>query len=148
MKKIELKTRKLLRVIFGSISLTAVAFTFQACYGMDSDEYSDIKFKGTVLSKTTNLPIKGIKVTINEGGRGECFTDENGEFEFFSEVPKFNYLIDNTRYTPDSIRVNFSDIDESENGYFADTTIIVNAAQKKEVVFNGVKLSEIIHNEE
>ena len=146
MKKLEIKTRKLLRAIFGSISVTAVAFAFQACYGMESDEYSDIKFKGTVLSKTTNLPIKGIKVTINEG-RNHEFTNENGEFEFFASVPQYNYLIDKTRYTPDSVRVNFFDIDGIENGYFADTTIIINALHKDEVVFN-VKLTEIIHNEE
>ena len=33
MKKIELKSRNLLRTIFGGISFTAMAFVFQACYG-------------------------------------------------------------------------------------------------------------------
>ena len=41
MKKIELKSRKLLRKVFNGISLTAVAFMFQACYGMPKDYMYD-----------------------------------------------------------------------------------------------------------
>jgi len=39
MRKIELKSRKLLRIIFGSLSLTAMAFVFQACYGPPPDRH-------------------------------------------------------------------------------------------------------------
>jgi len=141
MKKIELKYRKLLRYFFGCVSFTAVAFVFQACYGSREDWYYDVKLTGTVRSETTHLPIKGIKVTVNKGSDAwnyNCgFTDENGRFDFYASVPNEHYypLYDNdsVRYTHDSVYVRFFDIDGTENGYFADKTIIINPAQKDEV---------------
>jgi hypothetical protein len=133
MRKIELKSRKLLRTIFGSISLTAMVFIFQACYGMRGDFY-EVKFTGTVTSKTTSLPVKGIKVAISEG-INHAFTDENGKFDFYASI--------SDRYdSPNGININFLDIDGIENGLFADTTIIANIANKREVKMN-VELREI-----
>ena len=132
MKKLELKSRKLLRRIFGCISFTAMVFIFQACYGMPIDRYSDIKLTGTVKSKTTNLPINGIKITVNEG-YNYGFTDENGKFDFYANVPDWNYEKDGVRYTPDKLNIHFLDIDDIQNGHFADTTIIINPAHKNEV---------------
>ena len=133
MKKIELKSRKLLRTIFGSVSLTAMAFVFQACYGTGPDPYYDVKMTGTVKSKTTNLPIKGIKVTVNnEYNHG--ITDENGKFDFYASVPRDDF--DDYYYSDspsDSVRVNFLDVDGIKNGKFKDTTIIINPANKDEV---------------
>ena len=125
MKKIEIKFRKSLRKIFNGISLTAVAFTFQACYGMEPDCYNDVKFSGTVISKTTNLPIQGIKVSVNDESHNIGITDENGKFEFYASV----------RNCPGeySDKVSFLDIDGAENGCFADTTITVNPASKNEI---------------
>jgi len=145
MRKIELKYRKLLRTLFGCVSLTAVAFVFQACYGIRSDDYYDIKLTGTVRSKTTNLPIKGIKVTVNnEFSYG--ITDENGKFEFYPNVPSerfYDYEFDKDstrdyRYTYDSVYVHFRDIDSVENGLFEDKTIIIAPAHKNEVKINVV----------
>ena len=142
MKKIELKYRKLLRKIFGCVSFTAVAFVFQACYGSPYPFY-DIKLTGMVRSKTTNLPIKGIKIIVNEGWWGEQesfgFTDENGKFDFYASVPSkydgFYYYSnkDSIYYTHDSVLVSFLDIDGTKNGSFADMTLIINPASKDEV---------------
>ena len=90
MKKIELKSRQLLRKIFNGISLTAVAFIFQACYGVGPDCYSDVRLTGTVTSKTTNLPIQGIKVTVNDESHNIGITDENGKFDFYAGVSKLS----------------------------------------------------------
>ena len=137
MKKIELKSRKLLRRIFGGISLTAVAFTFQACYGVPEDFGYDIKVTGTVKSKTTNLPIKGIKVSRPDHSTYEI-TDEDGNFSFYTYIDSIRYNNDNRS---DSIPILFADIDGIENGYFVDKTIIIDPAHKDEVKIN-VELEE------
>ena len=136
MKKIELKSRKLLRTIFGSISLTAMAFVFQACYGVEPDRYYDIKVTGTVRSKTTDAPIKGIKVTINSD-HNFGITDENGNFDFYATVPnEYAYIRDSASFTSDSIPVHFLDIDGDENGSFSDTTVVIDPAHKNEIKIN------------
>ena len=143
MKKIELKLRKLLRTIFGCISLTAVAFVFQACYGPGPDPYYDIRLTGVVKSKTSKTPIKGIKITVNNGKiynneNGYGMTDENGKFDFYTSVPDYGYYNyrDSINYSPDSVRIHFLDIDGLENGHFSDKTIIINPAHKDEVKIN------------
>ena len=124
MKMIELKTRKMLRKIFGGISLTAMAFVFQACYGMPND-YSDyVRFIGTVKSNTTLLPIEGIKVIVNNDGYNFGITNEDGKFDFYSTVPNQTFS-KNRKNASEEISVQFSDIDGAQNGNFADTTVIV-----------------------
>jgi putative lipoprotein (rSAM/lipoprotein system) len=146
MKKIELKSRKLLRKIFGCISLTAVAFVFQACYGPEPDHFYDVKLTGTVRSKTTNNPIEGIKVAVNDEDNGKStnygFTDENGMFSFYATVPSWGYFeyqdsANIRRYTADSIYVHFLDIDGIKNGEFEDKIVIINPAHKDEVKIFG-----------
>ena len=132
MEKIELKSRKILRKIFGCISLTAVAFVFQACYGVEPDWYYDIKVTGTVRSKSTDVPIKGIKVVVNSE-RNFGITDENGNFDFYACVPNSHDYYDGVEHVPDSIPIQFLDIDGDENGSFSDTTIIIDPAHKDEV---------------
>jgi len=133
MKKIEIKFRKSLRKIFNGISLTAVAFIFQACYGVPFDEFYDVKLTGTVTSKTTNLPIQGIKVIVNDESHNMGITDENGKFEFYASVRNCLGEYSDT--------VSFIDIDGIENGCFADRTIIINPANQDEVKIN-VELEE------
>ena len=133
MKKFELKSRKLLRTIFGCLSFTAVAFVFQACYGTDPDWFYDVRMTGVVKSKTTNLPVRGIKVMVNEGDNyrnpSYGFTDEKGYFDFYASVPtEWNWT-----YKSDSVRVEFLDIDGIENGSFEDKTIFITPAHKDEV---------------
>ena len=138
MKKIKLKSRRLLRTIFGCVSLTAVAFVFQACYGIKEDCFYDVKFTGTVKAKDTNLPIKGIKVAINDKVNFGI-TDENGKFDFYASIPEWEgcyHHKDTVHYPPDSVRVHFLDIDSIENGYFLNKTIIVDPAHKNEVKIN------------
>jgi hypothetical protein len=138
MKKIELKSRKLLRTIFGCVSLTAVAFVFQACYGTGPDCFYDVKFTGIVKAKDTNLPIKGIKVAINDKVNFGI-TDENGKFDFYASIPQWEgcyHYKDSIYSSPDSVRVHFLDIDSLENGYFFNKTIIVDPAHKNEVKIN------------
>jgi len=142
MKKIELKSRKLLRTLFGCLSFTAVAFAFQACYGTGPDEFYDIKLTGIVKSKTTDLPIKGIKVVVNDEQFNCGFTDENGKFDFYAGVPAFDGYFHRdhygTYYKADSVRVYFLDIDGVENGNFEDKTVIINPAHKDEVKMDVV----------
>ena len=142
MKKLELKSRQLLRTLFGCISLTAVAFVFQACYGPEPDLYYDIKLTGTVKSKNTQMPIKGIKVAVNVDIKGfgnnifsSGMTNEEGKFDFYATVPGWGYYFDEDgiRYPPDSVKVKFLDIDSLENGYFEDKVIFINPAHKDEV---------------
>ena len=128
MKTIELKSRKLLRKCFNCFSLTAVAFIFQACYGMEPPCDCDVRFTGTVTSKTTNLPIKGIKVAVDK--YHYAFTDENGKFDFYSGC-----LWDNR--TSD-VNVQFIDVDGIEDGPFAEHTISVKHDCKDEMKINAV----------
>ena len=135
MKKIKLKSRKLLRTIFCIISLATVAFICQDCDIRipGADVECTIRLTGTVQSKTTNLPIKGIRIAINNNQYK--VTDENGNFDFYVFVSRLgggNSPYDNF-YKVDSIKVDFLDIDGSENGNFSDTTIIVNPGRISEV---------------
>ena len=129
MKTIELKSRKLLRKIFNGVSITAVAFIFQACYGPPLDRDCDLKLTGTVISKTTNLPIPGIKVAVIELGNHEI-TDENGKFEFYARLPDC--------CDQKALSIQFLDIDGEENGHFAGKTMIIDPACKREVTVNAV----------
>jgi len=148
MQKIKNLKRKMIRYFCTGICLSSVAFVFQACYGSPHDEFYDVKLTGTVRSKTTNLPIKGIKISVNDERFGSYgFTDENGKFEFYATVPNsldYYSVIDSTqtiRYTPDSVYVHFIDYDGIENGLFEDKTIIIAPAYKNEVKIS-VELEE------
>ena len=132
MKKFELNTRKFVRKCFNCISLTAVAFIFQSCYGPGPDGYCDVKLTGTVTSKTTNLPIKGIKVSVGEDGFNYGYTDENGKFDFYASFEMYQ----------DGVNIHFVDVDGVDNGHFAGKTISVDSECKDEVKIN-MELDEI-----
>ena len=141
MRKIEFRSRKVLRRLFNCFSLTAVAFIFQACYGTGPDMYNDVKLTGTVISETTNLPVKGIKVAVEEGVN-YGITDKDGKFNFYASVPTWDFEKDGVHYFPDKVNIHFLDIDDVENGHFADSTIVINPIRKNEVRIN-MKLREI-----
>jgi len=124
MKSIELKSRQLLRKIFNGISITAVAFIFQACYGMPHDRSCDLKITGKVISKTTKSPIKGITVSVVDG-HTLCFTDENGEFSLYTGLTNC--------CSQKGIEVKFLDTDGAQNGQFVDKKMLVELACKNEV---------------
>ncbi len=136
MRKIELKTRKLLRKVFGCISLTTIAFVFQACYGMEPDCSYDTRLSGKVLSKATSLPVKGIKVSV-ASSPNYAITDENGHFDFYACIQYYEEEI-----SPDSIPVLFEDFDGHENGSFSDKEISIDINGQDEVKIS-IELEEI-----
>ena len=56
--------KKWVRRIVGGLSFTSALFVFQACYGTPQDFGLDILLEGQVKSKSTGLPIQGIKVSV------------------------------------------------------------------------------------
>jgi len=102
MKKYSEKGRRLLRTIFRALGVTAVSLIFQACYGPPPHEGDEVTIHGSVKSKTTSEPIRGIKVSI-EDTAFEGKTSNNGNFYVY--LPK-----------QDAYTVTFEDIDGPENG--------------------------------
>lgn len=95
---------KWIRRMVRGVSLTSALFVFQACYGTPQDLGFDLLIEGQVKSKTTGLPIPGIKVTIKDIGQWE-FTDEEGRFGIYTLLT-------------DAVTVQFQDVDSIENGNF------------------------------
>lgn len=81
-------------------------FVFQACYGTPQDNGLDIHVVGQVKSKTSGLPLKGIKVSVTHNLQHEI-TNENGEFSFYTEFR-------------DSLSFQFQDVDSIQNSQYAD----------------------------
>jgi hypothetical protein len=77
------KKRKILRRIYGTLSLTSALFVFQACYGTPKDMGNDVYIQGLVKSKSTNQPIPGIKVSILNFPQYEL-TDQAGTFKIYT----------------------------------------------------------------
>ncbi|HNW52024.1 MAG TPA: hypothetical protein PKH79_13140 [Prolixibacteraceae bacterium] len=98
------KRLKIRRAIFGTLSFSAALFVFQACYGTLEDAGIDVSIRGLVTSKTTSLPIPGVKVSIEDQPQYEI-TDEEGKFHIYTS----NDSICNLR---------FKDIDSTQNGKF------------------------------
>jgi len=96
---------------------------------MGPDMYCDIKLTGTVMSKTTNSPIQGIKVTVNNESHNMGFTDENGQFEFYASIERTDF------------KIHFLDIDGVENGSFCGKTITIEATCRDEIKLN-IELEE------
>lgn len=95
---------KWIRRMVRGVSLTSALFVFQACYGTPQDLGFDLLIEGQVKSKTTGLPIPGIKVTIKDIGQW-VFTDEEGHFGIYTLLT-------------DAVTVQFQDVDSIENGNF------------------------------
>lgn len=111
------------RKILGGLSLTSALFIFQACYGTPQDFGLDIFIEGQVKSKTTGIPIKGIKVTMPDNLQYQV-TDQQGKFSLYTEAA-------------DSYKIKFEDVDSNQNGLFSarDTTIIT---REKEIYLDIV----------
>jgi hypothetical protein len=101
------------RKIIGGLCLTSIAFVFQACYGTPQDFGNDLLIEGQVKSKTSGLPIKGIKVSVSESVQ-YANTDENGKFSFY--IGKLQ-----------NANIKFTDVDSTQNIWFSnkDTLIII-----------------------
>jgi len=111
--KIKEKKRKILRIIFGTLSFSTALFVFQACYGTPEDFGMDVEIKGYVKSKVTNQPIPGIKVSLENQPQYEL-TDSEGMFKIYTSKDS-------------SYKVMFEDIDSTTNGSFLpkDTVISI-----------------------
>jgi hypothetical protein len=98
------KKRKILRTIYGALSFSTALFVFQACYGTPKDFGLDVRFFGVVKSKSTNMPIPGIKVSLLVQPQYEI-TDTAGKFMIdVSKAPEYTFI--------------FEDIDSTKNGTF------------------------------
>jgi hypothetical protein len=93
-----------MRRILRGLSLTSALFIFQACYGTPQDFGDDLFIKGDVRSKSSGLPIKGIKVSV-AGDIQYYLTDTDGQFSFYTQ-------------RLDQLKIKFEDIDSSQNGLF------------------------------
>lgn len=106
-----------IRRVIGGLSLTSMMFVFQACYGTPQDFGLDVHIEGLVKSKTTNLPIKGIKVSLGENMPYD-YTREDGTFSFYTEqVP--------------SINIKFTDIDSIENKSYKEIDTVLTDVEKR-----------------
>lgn len=99
------------RKIIGGLCLTSIAFVFQACYGTPQDFGNDLLIEGQVKSKSSGLPIKGIKVSVDESVQ-YANTDENGKFSFYIEKLQ-------------NANIKFTDIDSTENIWFSNKDTLI-----------------------
>lgn len=102
--KLRDKKRKILRKIYGALSLSAALFVFQACYGTDQDFGADVRIQGYVKSITTNQPITGIKVSIENQPQYE-YTNDAGMFKLHTSHAS-------------EYKIKFEDINSTKNGAF------------------------------
>jgi len=119
------------RKIIGGLCLTSIAFVFQACYGTPQDFGNDLLIEGQVKSKTTGLPVKGIKVSV-AAREQYTNTDENGKFSFYVDKLKI-------------AKMKFSDVDSTQNIWFSnkDTLITIDEtvlSAKESKVFLNIQL--------
>ncbi len=103
--------RNWFRGIIGGLSFTSALFIFQACYGMPQDMMDDLLVEGKVTSKSTGLPIEGIRVTDKDHGQYQ-FTDDEGGFSFYTTFS-------------DRITLLFEDVDSESNGSFANRDTVI-----------------------
>lgn len=110
--------RNAIRKIIGGLSLTSAMFIFQACYGTPQDFGADLLIEGQVKSKTSGLPIKGIKVSVADSLQYEL-TDEEGKFSFYTEKLE-------------DLTLQFQDIDSTQNRFYINKdTVLTDLDQKK-----------------
>lgn len=105
--------RNWIRSIIGGLSFTSALFIFQACYGTPQDLQHDVLVQGQVKSKTSGLPIEGVRISIADIRQFD-YSNEEGEFSFYT-----GWI--------DHITIRFSDVDSTQNGSFVDRdTVLTN----------------------
>ena len=110
--------RKILRKIYVGLGLTTTALVFQACYGVPSDmTREDVLIRGTVKSKSTNDPIKGIKISAKDMYQ-YGLTDDAGKFQFY--VPRDERCV-----------IEVEDIDGAENGSYSSEKLPVKLSKRE-----------------
>jgi putative lipoprotein (rSAM/lipoprotein system) len=121
MKKLSVKGRRVLRIIFQALGTVVAVFGFYGCrfitnlfpvvapaYGMPAEYgpgpgWKNIAIHGTVKTKT-KAPVLGIKISVKDLS-SYSFTNENGSFIIY--VPEM-----------ESYKLKFEDIDGTANGSF------------------------------
>jgi putative lipoprotein (rSAM/lipoprotein system) len=114
------------RKLLGGLSLTSALFIFQACYGTPHDMGLDIFIEGRVTSQKTNLPVKGIRVSVEDKLQYE-FTDTDGKFSLYTEAA-------------DSYKIKCEDIDAAQNGSFYEKDTFLTSVVDK--VYLNIALQE------
>lgn len=95
-----MKIKNQIRKIAMGFSLTAVMFTFQACYGSPRDFGLDVYIAGKIISEKNGLPVEGIKISVpNE--MQHVLSDQEGYFSFYT-VKKEDIKIQFERIDPDT----------------------------------------------
>ena len=118
--------RKNIRTLIGGLSFGTALFVFQACYGMPQDWQEDVFIEGKVVSLTTGMPVKGIKVESKPDGH-LGISDSLGKFGF---------------YTPwtNSLRLSIEDTDSGSDGdYQSKDTLLVDPDHQ---VFLNISIEE------
>lgn len=118
--------RNWIRKIVGGLSFTSAMFIFQACYGTPQDFSLDFLVEGQVKSKTSGLPIKGIKVSVTDNMQYEI-TGENGKFSFYTEMLE-------------NLKIQFEDVDSIQNGLYNNRDTVLTDISEK--VYLDVMLEE------
>jgi len=130
MRKLSEKGRKILRAVFRVLGVTAVSLVFQACYGPPPVRRADVTIHGSAKSKTTNAPIMGINVSI-ENTSIRHLTSNDGNFYLY--LPR-----------PDIYTVIFEDIDGPANGgKFKPHSIEVDMYENQSPLKLQVELEEV-----
>ena len=110
------------------LSFFLVILGYQACDVIDPvDEYgapsAKYKVKGTVVSETEELPVKGVRAVLVETYDGEenpysgdtIYTDADGRFSFEQ----------NRGYIAEKFNLKLQDVDGESNGSFEDREVTV-----------------------
>lgn len=114
-----------IRQLIAGVSFTSALFVFQACYGTPQDFGIDILVEGKVKSKSSGMPIQGIKVSVL-GSIQSQLTDSQGFFSFYTE-----------RY--DGLTLLFEDVDSHVNGSFLPQDTVMSSSADS--VFLSVDLN-------
>ena len=96
--------RQWIKRILGGLSFTAAIFVFEACYGTPQDIEMDLLVEGTVKSESTDLPVPGIRVSLQDGEQ-YVLTDVQGAFSFYT-------------WLSNSVKLRCDDVDSTLNGSF------------------------------
>ena len=121
--------QKWFRALLKGFSLTSALFIFQACYGTPQDFGLDLHVYGQVRSNKTGLPVKGIKVAVEDNAQ-YGFTDNDGNFSLYTYQRSGGFM-----------KFSFEDTDQSENGSFLKKDTLFQAVSDKYLL--NVKLEEI-----
>ncbi len=120
------KKRRFFRALFGTLSFTSAMFIFQACYGTPRDFGQDVMIEGIVKAKKTNLPIMGIKVSIENQPQYE-FSDSSGKFKIYASFAS-------------AYKLTFADIDAVKNGDFLSKDTVIQVI--KDSVYLNIVMNE------